>query len=113
MLLNFKYIVKEDLAKLAKVEIVGWPINNDVNGWVDEADINAGNLAHCSLWLCCEYMDDGKTTVQMNPLAIVARNQTTAIQIYNKVTGKEGTIKCAIFDKCNKLTVVPTGVTTI
>ena len=29
MLLNFKYIVKEDLAKLAKAEIVGWPYSSN------------------------------------------------------------------------------------
>ena len=53
MLLEFKYKVNDSLAQLAKSEIINWSINNDINGLVDEADINAKQLKHSSLWLCC------------------------------------------------------------
>lgn len=111
MLLNFKYVLSESLAKLAKVEIVGIPINNDVSGWVDQADINANLLNHCSLYLCCESETyENNLVVQSNPMVIVAKNMVSALVIFHKVTGKtNGTIKCEILNNCAKLKVIPTG----
>lgn len=106
MLLEFKYKVNDSLAQLAKSEIINWSINNDINGLVDEADINAKQLKHCSLWLCCERFEENNNTFYRNPCGIVARNQITAIQIYDeKYNVNSGTIKCAIEDRCDNLKI--------
>lgn len=77
-----------------------------IRGIVDEG--LTGQLRHCSMYMICEYENNHGVSVYRNPLAVVAHNDTEAMEAYVRTTGKEnGSILCIIYDRCDNVKVEP------
>lgn len=112
MYINFNYTLPDNLFILASEEIIGLNNNHQITGWVDQADINSRILNHCSLYMICELEIINNENRLSNPVAIVAKNQTQAMQLFRAITEKDnGTVMCEIIDNCAGLKVKPTGIT--
>lgn len=110
MYLNFIYKISDSLLNLAKKEIVDFPIDGQLNGWIDKFDIINKQLKHCSMYLVCELATPNNINVLSNPMCIVAKNQSKAMEIFNIVTEKNGTVMCEIINSCVNIKVQPTGI---
>lgn len=110
MYINFNYTLPTDLYSLASQEISD--LNSQkISGWVDQADINAKRLNHCSLFMICELDIVDNVNRLSNPVVIVAKNDSQAMQAYKDITNKSnGTIQCEITNNCSKIKVEPTGI---
>lgn len=107
MLIEFQYKLPDGLIPLVNKSIVDF--NNDTMiGWLDAAD--GSRLKHCALYMICESEEHSGMPVYRNPLAIVAKNTSAAMEAFYNITQKEnGTILCEIASNCSKILVVPTG----
>ena len=91
MYLNFIYKISDSLLNLAKKEIVDFPIDGQLNGWIDKFDIINKQLKHCSMYLVCELATPNNINVLSNPMCIVA-------------------VMCEILNSCVNIKVQPTGI---
>lgn len=107
MIVEFNYKLPESLVPLMNQEIMDF---NDeyILGYVDQAD--AGNLKHCSMFMVTQLETYDKLSINKNPLAIVAKNETQALDIYFRATNNtDGAIFCNITENCSGIKVQPTG----
>lgn len=111
MYLNFIYKIPDSILKLAKSEIVDFPIDGYVSGWVDKYDIYNKHLAHCSMYLVCELETPSGINILKNACCIVAKNQSKALEIFSTINKKDnGTVMCEILNSCSNIKVEPTGI---
>ena len=106
-MIKFRYTLKPNLVQLAQQTIKDYNGNLMV-GYMDEGDTN--NLKHTSLYLVCEILVDEipNDKTYQNPIVVVAKNEYTAVNIFNKVTGLEGgSVLCEIENRCDELKVEP------
>lgn len=109
MLIQFIYRLPDSLVSLMKDTIVDFN-SNHITGWMDQMDAN--QIKHCSLFMICELETNDKLNILRNPMAVVAKNDSQAVQIFSKVTNKtNGTVMCEITRDCTTIKVEPTGKT--
>lgn len=109
MIVQFSYKLPESLVPLMNQAIMDF---NDeyILGWVDQAD--AGNLRHCSMFMITELETHDDITINKNPIAIVAKNESQALEIYYRATeNTNGSVFCNITENCSGIKVQPTGYT--
>lgn len=104
-MVKFKYKLPFDLVKLIKSTIVNYDYDY-ICGIMPKGLV--GQLKHCSMYMICELENHDGIDVYSNPLAVVARNHTNAMETYVKNTEKEnGSILCEIVDRCDNIKVEP------
>lgn len=104
-MIKFRYKVPDNLVPLMVQTIVEYS-GDYIIGYLEEN--LSGQLRHTSLYLVCELEFINDVQVYKNPLAIVSRNDTEAVLLYNKVTGKDnGAMICEIVNRCDNIKVEP------
>lgn len=104
-MVKFIYNVKQNLQSLIKSTIADYDDYSKLVGYVDEGRI--GSLEHTSVYLVCEMKYTDTLMVYTNPLAIIAKNDIEAVQLYNDVTSVIGGVLCEMESNCSKLKVEP------
>ena len=85
-----------------------FPSNNPyvLIGWMDEGTVN--QLRHYSLYIVSEHEGTDNAYILVNPICIVAKNDTEAMNYYNQIyPDRNGYIFGTIEDRCDKLKVEP------
>lgn len=104
MLTPFKYKLSEDITNLAMASMANF-YDEYILGWMDPGDTH--QLAHCSMYMVCEIID-ARNNIIGNPVAIVAKNERRAMDIYNEATKKvDAMIYYCILDNCKNVKVLP------
>ena len=105
-MIKFKYTFKEDLLKLVRETIANYT-SDFIIGYLNEGDANSDNLRHSSLYLVCECLEPAPNMrVYQNPIAVVSRNQYSAVGMFNEITGNgSGTVLCEMENRCDNLKV--------
>lgn len=103
-MIKFKYSIPDDLNELMSKTIMGFG-RSYCAGYMPEGLI--GQLRHTTLFLMCEYeyKKEGGIQKYKNPIVVVARNDTSAAEIFYEVTGKYGLVLHRITEDCSKLMV--------
>ena len=103
--IKFKYRMSIDLEPLVRTTIINY---NDIYLYGILPEELAGQLKHCSLYLVCSLDYSDNVQVWQNPLAIVAKNEKSAVEKYAELTNSEiGSVLCEIANRCDKLKVIP------
>lgn len=110
MMIKFKYNVNNNIAGLIQTTFSDVINPNTLIGYVDDSKLaNINLLAHNSLFLVCDCVfktGDKAPTDYKNPIAVVARNQTEAVGMYNSIfKTDEGITICELEHRCDKLEV--------
>ena len=111
-LIKFKYIVNSSLKPLIMNTFADIATPDSLVGYVDEGKLaNMDSLEHSSLFLTCDCeftREDDRPSGYKSPIAIVAKNQTEAVQVYNSIYNTdEGVVICELERRCDKLKVIP------
>lgn len=109
-MIKFKYTVNKNIAKLMSSTFTDIVNPNSLIGYINAEKISNTNLLfHSSLFLVCacvfKAVDESPTDYK-DPIAVVARNQTEAVGIYNSIFHTdEGVTICELEHRCDKLEV--------
>lgn len=103
MAIKFKYVLPEALQPLVKETVSDYGLDYLYGLMPEEL---AGQLRHCSLYMVCEHENLDNVQLWKNPMAVVAINNSNAIETYSNATGaKNGSVLCEIANKCDKIKV--------
>jgi hypothetical protein len=103
-MIKFKYTLPRELLPLIRQVVVDYT-DDFMYGCMNEGLV--GQLKHCTLFLVCEYEEINSQQVYRNPVVVVARNDSAAVETYNEMTNKIGFILHRITEDCSTLTVEP------
>ena len=101
-MIAFKYKLPEGIKDLAWGAIYGF--NSEyIKGYMPEGI--STQLKHYSLFMVCdlEIVDDNN--IYKNPVAIVAKNESRAAELYAEIFEKYGFVFCELSDDASKITV--------
>lgn len=106
-MIKFRYALKEDINALLITSVADYDGTGYLVGFMEDYHINQiSNLRHCSLYLTCEEIEtEDNKVINKSPIAIVAKNESAAINIYNKLTNKPATVLCELERSCYNLKV--------
>lgn len=102
-MIKFKYKMSDDLLPLVHGTVVDYT-DDFLYGLLPE-DIST-QLKHCSLYMVCQYENHDSLNIYRNPIAIVAPNESRAIETYYEFTKKnDGTVLCELEHRCDTIKV--------
>lgn len=102
-MIEFKVKIPELLLPLCNKEIIDF-ISDELDGIMEQS--MAGQLAHCSMYIICELDFVNGKCIWRNPIAVVAKNEGAAMEMYGEYTHKtNGGVLCAMYDRCDNVSV--------
>lgn len=109
-MIKFKYEVDNGMAGLIRSTFADVVNPNMLVGYVEKEKLaNIDLLRHNSLFLVCDCVfsaTDDTPSDYKNPIAVVAKNQSEAIGIYNNIfKTDEGIVMCELKNRCDELEV--------
>ena len=100
-MVNFKYRIHESLIPLIQKDIMNYN-NNFLIGYLEEGS----DLRYSGLYLVCEIKRMQNIDIRLNPIAVVARNESEEIRIYQEITEiNDCTVICELERRCDALKV--------
>lgn len=109
-MIKFRYTVNKNIVGLIQSTFADVANPNSLVGYVEKQKLSNTNiLHHSSLFLVCDCefkTGDKAPTNYKNPIAVVAKNQTEAVGVYNSIfKTDEGVVICELEHRCDELEV--------
>lgn len=102
-MIKFKYVMSNDIFKLLEETIINYN-NNYLIGYLYDEDKNT--LNNTSLYLMCECIEKNNRKEYKNPIAVVSRNQYSAVEMFYDITKENtGVVLCELARRCDNLVV--------
>ena len=108
MIIPFKYTVTDSVYKFMLENIKG-KLDKKIDGYFD--DMDAGQLYNRSLYMVCrmhqqQTKDKNNSYTLYDPVVVVAKNQTQAMEIYKEATSlNDSTILAELEERCSNIKV--------
>ena len=103
-MIRFRYKISKDLQPLIQQTIIDW-YDIYLYGMMKESDAKV--LKSCPLYLVCESEEIRGQRINKNPVAIVARNENQACDMYYNEFKIVGYVMAMLEERCDKIKVEP------